>query len=71
MTWDGVDRRTQTQMSSLRHGIYEWLMISASIAVLLMVWHMTRAMYAISTTGETQLHELREIHNAIHEEGRK
>jgi uncharacterized membrane protein YukC len=66
------------RFSSTRHAIFEWMVISAAVAVLILVFHIYTHMSRVAVATqhmdkimEAQNQILEEIHNAIHEEGRR
>lgn len=70
--------RLLRRFESSRHAIFEWLVISASISILVLAYHMGReirrigeAMMLVNAISKEQLIVLHEIHSAVHEEGRR
>lgn len=66
------------RFDSSRHAIFEWLVISASISILVLAYHMGReihrigeAMELVNSIAKEQLTVMQEIHAAVHEEGRR
>ena len=66
------------RFNSMRHSTFEWLVISAAIAILVLAFHMGRAIVKIEAETSFLLEQTRlqttileNIHQAIHEEGHR
>jgi hypothetical protein len=68
--------RLLRRMESGRHAIFEWMVISAAISVLVLSYHMFRSMRDVALSAQRmekamaeQNSLLEQIHHSIHAEG--